>query len=74
MERADLHRILRNAPTGDERVAWFGALLARESGLDERPIIVGESALEVYLTSSRHGSQDIDIVGEKPPIVSVSRR
>jgi len=74
MERADLHRILRSAPTEDERVAWFGALLARESGLNERLVIVGGSALEIYLTSSRHVSQAIDIVGEKPPIVSVSRR
>lgn len=44
----EIGRILADAgPT--EKVAYFGALLARESGLDaDERIVVGGSAIEIY--------------------------
>ncbi len=74
MNRKEFERTLAAARTEDERLAWFGALLTRESKLDGQLIIVGGSALEIYLTSSEYVSMDIDIVGEKAAISPVLRR
>jgi len=74
MNRKEFERILTKARTEDERLAWFGALLTRESKLEGHLIIVGGSAIEIYLTSSEYVSMDIDIVGEKVVISSVLRR
>src|SRR5690242_3698968 len=74
MDRRAFRRALRDAPSEGARIAWFGALLARESGLRDQLIIVGGSAIEIYLTSSRYVSEDIDIVGEKRAIAPVLRR
>lgn len=74
MNRTEFDRTLRKAASEDQRIAWFGALLTAASGLDGRLIIVGGSAIEVYLTSSAYVSQDIDLVGEKRRIVPILRR
>jgi hypothetical protein len=74
MDRQEFEGILSSAPSESERIAWFGALLTREAGLEGKLIIVGGSAIEVYLTSSRYVSQDIDLVGAKGAIVQVLRR
>jgi hypothetical protein len=74
MDRQEFERILSSAPSESERIAWFGALLTREAGLQGKLIIVGGSAIEVYLTSNKYVSQDIDVVGAKGPITQVLRR
>jgi len=65
MDRREFEAALSRAPSEEDRLAYFGALLARESGLGSRLILVGGSALEVYLTSEVYTSQDIDVVGAK---------
>ena len=74
MNRREFETVLATASSEDERIAWFGALLARETGLGDRLIIVGGSAIEVYLSSGLYTSQDIDVVGTKRAIVPVLRR
>jgi hypothetical protein len=74
MKREEFDRIIGRARTEDKKVAWFGALLTRETGLVGRLIIVGGSAIEVYLTSSQYVSQDIDVVGSRSAILPVLRR
>lgn len=74
MNRKEFERVLGLAGSEDERISWFGALLTRESGLEGKLIIVGGSAIEVYLTSNEYVSQDIDLVGAKGDIVPVLRR
>ncbi|MGP8076486.1 MAG: hypothetical protein ACLP8Y_07130 [Thermoplasmata archaeon] len=74
MNRKEFEIALAKARTEDERLAWFGALLTRESKLDGHLIIVGGSAIEIYLTSNDYVSMDIDVVGEKPAISAVLRR
>jgi hypothetical protein len=72
MDGPEFDRVVRSAPTLEERIAWFGALLTRESKTEVE--IVGGSAIEIYLSSSKYVSQDIDLVGRKDPIGSVLRR
>lgn len=72
MDRAELARALGRATTPDDRLAWFAALLARESRAQVE--IVGGSAVEIYLTSAAHISQDIDLVGPREKIEKVLRR
>lgn len=74
MNRHALEETLAKARTEDERLAWFGALLTRESRLEGRLIIVGGSAIELYLTSTAYVSLDIDIVGSKVAISAALRR
>jgi hypothetical protein len=74
MDRREFEQAIDKAPTEDERLAWFGALLTRESKLDGHLIVVGGSAIEIYLTSSRYISMDIDLVGDKEAITVVLRR
>jgi hypothetical protein len=74
MERKAFERTISRARSEDERLAWFGALLTRESKQEGRLIIVGGSAVEVYLTSSKYISMDIDVVGDKRAIAGVLRR
>lgn len=72
MDRASFARAIRGAQTPEDRVAWFGAMLAAET---ERAIeVVGGSAIEVYLSSSEYVSEDIDLVGDKSAIESVLTR
>ena len=65
MNRRKFESALSSAPSEEDRLAYFGALLAGESGLGSRLILVGGSALEIYLTSEVYTSQDIDVVGDK---------
>jgi|SRR5208283_292103 len=74
MNRKEFERAISEARSEDERLSWFGALLTRESKLDGQLIIVGGSAVEIYLTSSRYISMDIDVVGDKEAISAVLRR
>jgi hypothetical protein len=74
MDRKEFELAIAKARTEDERLSWFGALLTRESKLEGRLIIVGGSAIEIYLTSSKYVSMDIDVVGDKGAISAVLRR
>jgi hypothetical protein len=74
MDRKEFERALARARTEDERLSWFGALLTHESKLDGQLIIVGGSAVEIYLTSNRYVSMDIDVVGDKAAIAEVLGR
>jgi hypothetical protein len=65
-------RILSDAPAS-LRVAYFGALLAREAGIDpDEMIVVGGSAIEIY-TRGGCASGDIDIVGPRRKLLPVLR-
>jgi hypothetical protein len=74
MNRREFEAAIRSAPTEHDRIAWFGALLAADSKLRSRLIIVGGSAIEVYLSSERYVTNDIDVVGRKAAIVPVLKR
>jgi hypothetical protein len=63
VERTEFRRAIRKARSVEDRVAWFGALLARETGKSVE--VVGGSAIEVYLSTSAYVSQDIDLVGDR---------
>ncbi|MGB6443511.1 MAG: hypothetical protein WBF81_09495, partial [Thermoplasmata archaeon] len=71
MDRREFDAVMRKAESPDQRVAWFGALLTKESGVEV--IIVGGSAIEVY-TSGEYVSHDIDVVGERDRLASVLRK
>ena len=68
MDRRKFETAISSAPSEEDRLAYFGALLARESGLGNGLILVGGSALEIYLTSAVYTSQDIDVVGARTAI------
>jgi hypothetical protein len=63
MDVTEFSREIRRASTVEARVAWFGALIARETG--KAVEVVGGSAIEIYLSSSVYVSQDIDLVGDR---------
>ena len=66
MSREDLTAILVGETEPHRKLAAFGALLTRESGLGTEGLtIVGGSALEIYTTGD-YVSGDIDIVAERP--------
>ncbi len=56
-----------------KRIAIFGALLAKASGLGPKLTIAGGSAITLD-SRSRFVSEDIDIVGERRRIVPVLRK
>jgi hypothetical protein len=72
MDGIEFAREIRKADSVEDRVAWFGALLARESG--NAVEVVGGSAIEVYLSSSIYVSQVIDLVGNIGQIEQVLER
>ncbi len=72
MDASELDACLARTRTAEERLAWFGALLAKEVGSHVE--LVGRSAIEIYLSSSAYVSQDVDIVGKKSRIGEVLRR
>ncbi len=72
MDGAEFDRVVASASTPEERIAWFGALLARESKTDIE--IVGGSAIEIYLSSANYVSQDIDLVGRGDRIKPVLQK
>lgn len=72
MDAAEFDRIIALAPKPEDRIAWFGALLAKESRTQVE--IVGGSAIEIYLSSTEYMSQDVDLVGRRDRITPVLRR
>ena len=72
MDAAEFARVIRRAPSPEDRIAWFGALLTNETRRDVE--VVGGSAVEVYLSSAAYVSQDIDLVGDRTAIESVLLR
>jgi hypothetical protein len=72
MDAREFEAKIRDAPTPEDRLAWFGALLASEAGT--RVELVGGSAIEIYLTSGVYVSQDVDIVGNRLALAAVLRR
>ena len=72
MDAAEFDKNIASAPNPENRISWFGALLARESRTEVE--IVGGSAIEIYLSSSAYVSQDVDLVGRKDRITPVLRR
>jgi hypothetical protein len=72
MDADKFDEIIASAPKPEDRIAWFGALLAKESRTDVE--IVGGSAIEIYLSSDEYISQDVDLVGRKDRITPVLRR
>lgn len=71
MNRKEFEAAIASAPSEEERLAYFGALLSRETGLGSRLVIVGGSAIEIYLTAQVYTSQDIDVVGARSDIAPV---
>jgi len=71
MNRREFESAISRAASEEDRLAYFGALLSRESGLGNRLIVVGGSAIEIYLTAEVYASQDIDIVGTKAAIAPI---
>lgn len=71
MDATNYPKEIRKARTPEERVAWFGALLARDTG--KAVEVVGGSAIEIYLSSAAYVSQDIDLVGDRAAIESTLR-
>jgi len=71
MDRGEFERAISTAPSEEDRLAYFGALLAKESGLGSRLVLVGGSAVEIYLTAEVYTSQDIDLVGPKGVITPI---
>jgi hypothetical protein len=74
MNRRDFESALASASSEDDRLACFGALLALESGVGDRLVIVGGSAVEIYLTPALYTSQDIDVVGDRAALEPVLAR
>lgn len=72
MDAVEFDKIIASAPRPEDRIAWFGALLAKDSRADVE--IVGGSAIEIYLSSADYISQDVDLVGRKDRIAPVLRR
>lgn len=71
--RAELETALRRVRTPGEKVAVFGALLARESKLGDRLVVVGGSAISVY-TGGAYVSEDVDVVGKRSRLAPVLQR
>ncbi|MGI0130708.1 MAG: hypothetical protein ACREEC_11265 [Thermoplasmata archaeon] len=72
MYAAEFDKIVASAPKPEDRVTWFGALLSKEGRTEVE--IVGGSAIEIYLSSARYISQDVDLVGRKDRITPVLHR
>ncbi|MGC2288758.1 MAG: hypothetical protein WA688_02735 [Thermoplasmata archaeon] len=66
MNGREFDSVLAAASTLEDRISWFGALLARECKTDIE--IVGGSAIEIYLASANYVSHGIDLVGPKEVI------
>ncbi|MFI5418743.1 MAG: hypothetical protein ACHQ2Y_07620 [Candidatus Lutacidiplasmatales archaeon] len=72
MDPAEFDRTIRKAPTPEDRLAWFGALLATEARTYVE--LLGGSAIEIYLSSDTYVSQGVDVVGDRLPLTEVLRR
>jgi hypothetical protein len=73
LTRHEFEVALAAARSRGERVAVFGALLARESKLGERLVILGGSAISAY-TDGIYVSEAIDVVGRSSRLTPVLRR
>lgn len=71
MNSEELEAILAKAQDRPERTLWLGALIAAEAGTDI--VVVGGSAIEIY-TSGLFVSGDLDVVGEREPIIETLER
>jgi hypothetical protein len=72
MDAEEFDRAIRRAPTPEDRIAWFAALLASEART--RVELVGGSAIEIYLSSEVYISQDVDVVGNRSSLAEVLRQ
>ena len=72
MDAEEFEATIRRAPTPEDRLAWFGALLASEARTKVE--LVGGSAIEIYLSSEAYVSQDVDVVGDRRALAEVLRR
>ena len=72
MDASKFDKTIATARKPEDRVAWFGALISKESRSDVE--IVGGSAIEIYLSSAEYVSQDVDLVGRRDRISPVLRR
>jgi len=72
VDRREFDRWVGRAQRTDERFALLGALLAKETRLGDRLVIVGGSAITIY-TNGEYVSGDFDVVGGKAKIVPVLR-
>ena len=73
LTREEFDRAVGSESRFEDRIAVFGALLSRASGLDDNLVIVGGSAISIY-TSGEYISKDIDIVGARGKIAPVLKR
>jgi hypothetical protein len=71
--KARFDEALRRIADPAERVAAFGALLARDSGLGAKLVLAGGSAIQIY-SEGRYYTEDVDVVGEKRRIVPLLKR
>lgn len=72
MDASEFDSVIGQASAPEERLAWFGALLTRHAGTYIE--IVGGSAIEIYLSSDRYVSQDVDIVGDRGAVSETLRK
>lgn len=72
MDAAAFDKVIASARRPEDRIAWFGALLAKDS----RDVveIVGGSAIEIYLSSAEYVSQNVDLVARRSRIAPILRR
>lgn len=73
LTRTKFDELIRPISDPAKRIALFGALLARESGLAAKLVVTGGSAMAVY-SHSQISSADVDIVGDSRKIVPVLER
>jgi hypothetical protein len=72
ISKSQFDRAMRSEARFEDRVAAFGAMLAKASRLGDRLVIVGGSAISIY-TSGVYISKDIDIVGPRSRISPILR-
>ena len=73
MNEAEFDREISFAEDRATALSLFGSLLAKESGLNERLVVVGGSAIQIY-TEGWYVSEDVDLVGDRTRIIPVLRR
>lgn len=69
VEQEEFDSYLRAAHRSDQRFALLGALLAKETGLGDKLVVVGGSAITIY-SYGLYVSGDIDVVGGRAKIAA----